>query len=66
MAEVDSLVGQLAALQLSHRLAMLRFLPAGLAEIRVFWWIWVESVHPSVNDALSEDLQSSYPSLEVL
>ena len=37
-----------------------------LLEVRIFWCIWAESIHPSVNDALSEDLQYSDPSLEVL
>ena len=35
-------------------------------KISVFGGVCQEGVHPSVNDALSEDLQSSDPSLEVL
>ena len=56
MVEVDSLVGQPDVVQLSHILAMLRFPPAVLAEIWIILCIWVEGVHPSVNNALVGEL----------
>ena len=61
------MLGQPAVVQLGHLLVVLHFLPAGLVESLFFsggsGW---KSVHPSVNDAFSENLQSPDPSLEVL
>ena len=53
-------------MQLGHLPAVLHVPLAGLLEIRIFWWIWMEGVHSCINNTFSEDLKSSYPPLEVL
>ena len=67
MVEAEHLVVQPAAVQLGHLLVALHCPLAGLVESHDFFWlIWMEDIHSGVNNALSEDLQYSDPSLEVL
>ena len=54
--QVEDLHVQPVVAVLGHRPAIGRFRLQSHLELMVLWWVCLEGVHPSVNDALTEDL----------